>query len=211
MREKQEIPVYNRADDIVHGYRKTCFGKTTPLQLQQFLGHSVDNKGFIDKRVNKNHEYYVVENWTAINLNTHKIGNYVIPFVLGHKYDNVIDLTTESSLLDRKEGDFPNDELEVNLLTDSYEEYLNNQRDNTPNFHLMIVNAKHKLRMARLKYLISVENSPKMKQGYLYHYIQKETPSLIGKRKYEEWCNTNPLLLTRLINNVYQTNDTILS
>ena len=50
-----------------------------------------------------------------------------------------------------------------------------------------------------------------MKVGYMLHFIQKETPTLLGKRKYEAWCNSNPLLFTKLKYNVYQTNDFVLS
>lgn len=212
MNEKQVIPVINRIDDIVDGYKKKCFdGKVIPLQLIQFLDHSRKTNNSIDKRVNKFNEYYVVENWTAINLFTQEIGKYAVPHILGHKYDE-IELTQESSLTDRPEGQYPNNEEEVNLLQDSYDEYLNNERDGLlPDFHLSIVVAKHKLRMAHLRKLIDSEVNLRLKSGYVLHYIQRETPTILGKRKYEEWCNNNPQLFTKLKENVYQTNDLILS
>ena len=61
MNEKQVIPVINRIDDIVDGYKKKCFdGKVIPLQLIQFLDHSRKTNNSIDKRVNKFNEYYVI-------------------------------------------------------------------------------------------------------------------------------------------------------
>ena len=204
MNEKEIIATNNYIDDIVDGYKKKCFGgKVIPLQLIQFIDHSRKKNNSIDKRVNKFNEYYVVENWIAINLFTQEIGNYSIPCILGHKYDS-LELTKESSLDDRPDGSYPNNKFEVNLLQDSYEEYINNHRNlMLPDFHLSSVIVKHKMRQLKLRQLISRETNPLMKVGYIFHYIQRDTPTLGGKKKYEEWCNTNPLLFTKLKKNVY--------
>lgn len=207
MKEKEVIPVNNRIDDVVDGFKKRCFSKPIQLQLVQFIGHSLDNKGSIDKRVNQENEYYVVEHWKAINVATQEFGDYVVPNVLGHRYDDNIDLTEETSYYDRPVGQYPDNEWEVNLLQDTYQEYLDNQRNiMQPDFHLSAIVIKHKLRMARLDILIKSEINPKLKAGYVMHFIQKETPSMLGKRKYEEWCKANPLLFTKLIDNVYNVN-----
>lgn len=205
--------ITNYPDSIVDGYKKRCWSQTTiPLQLISFQGHSLKSDGSIEKRVNRFNEYYIVEKWYAINLKTQETGNYVVPVVLGHRYDGEVFLTEETSYLDRKPGEYPDNTFEVNLLQDSYEEFLENRRNLLqPNFHLSAVNARHKLRLAKLKQLIDSENDTKMKVGYMLHFIQKETPTLLGKRKYEAWRNSNPLLFKKLKYNVYQTNDFVLS
>ena len=210
MNNKEYITVYNRPGDIVFG-QKRVRAQPEEIQLIEFIDYARVltgyNAGTIMKKVGPNDEYYTTELWNAMSLKTDVIHQYRIYRVLGEKYDGEIQHIQESSLEDRKVGDFPDNEDEVNLLQDSYEEFINDKRDfKKSNFHLRIKIQEHINRLNILRMLIKDELDDRQKQGYLLHLMQKETPTLIGKRKYEEWCKSYPRLFTKLKQNVYNTN-----
>ena len=205
---KLEFVVYNRPGDIVTGNIPKN-RKQVNIQLIAFIGHlrNIYNNPITYK---SNNEYYAIERWYGIGEDN-EVKIYSVRSFLGDRIsDGNYTGFEESSLLDRPIGDYPNNTYEVNLLQDSYEEFLNNRREFRGNFHLNKERYKHNVRLIKLKYLGNNETNPKMKEGYFLHLMQKETPTLRGKRLYEEWCKANPRLFTNLIKNVYQTNDFIL-
>lgn len=202
---KIEVHVENRPGDITKGRLKN-YRYEKDIQLIAFLGHKL-HRGSV-RVEKKNNEYYVTERWYGIS-DDNEMKEYNVFFTLGHRIDDGYSTMEETSYGDRPYGEYPDNELEVNLLQDTYSEFLNNRRDNSLNFHLQIHRRKHDERLERLRTLISLESDNKLKEGYLLHLMQKETPTLRGKKLYENWCKSNPRLFTNLKNNVYNTNNPI--
>lgn len=218
MKQIEKLAPVHYKGEIVDAYKKRIYGKTHQVQLIQFIKHGINtvkNKDYILKLYNEDSKLYYVEIWEAMDVSKQIIQEYRIPVVIGKKVANRTIMEEESSLQDRKPGDYVNDLEEVNLLIDSYDSYLNNRRElNSKGFYklstsLLLQRQKHEDRLTRLRELVEQEPPSSYKEGLTLHLIQRESPTALGKRLYERWCLDNPRLFTKLKQNVYIINNNV--
>ena len=102
---------------------------------------------------------------------------------------------------DRKHGEYINDQMEVNLLTDSYDEYINKQRDLS--FKDPILTKKRKELKELIDFLATQghnKNGKKhrstyknpLKIGFRLLYIHRQSPSWCGHQVFKKWCADYP-------------------
>lgn len=200
-----KIGTNNRPGDIVDAYKFRIFGKPVIVQLIEFKGHITEPSKTSVQLVKRDSRglNYAIEMWTGIDVKTSEVREYRLPVILGYRIGDEFLTVEESSMKHRPDGDYVNNFDEVNLLQDTYEEFLDGRRTYRDNFHLRIEKNKHQERLIRLVDLIEREENPKMKHGLLLHYMQKDTPTYHGKLVYERWCRDNPRLFNKLVENVY--------
>jgi hypothetical protein len=155
-----------------------------------------------DRNRDKLFEYWICERTDGIEI------------VLGIQkvFEKVNNEIRDHCDLDRPKGQFIDDKWEVNLLLDSYEEYINNQRD------LEIKNPMLVKRRKELSDLIdflgyhagkkgksrrSVDKNP-LRIGFKILYVHRISPSWCGHQVFKKWCRDYPrehLKMQEIINN----------
>jgi len=101
---------------------------------------------------------------------------------------------------DRKPGQYINDQMEVNLLTDSYDEYINNQRDLAFKDPVL---AKKRKELAELIEFLGYQAGHKgkgrrstrrepLRIGFRILYIHRQSPSWCGHQVFKKWCADYP-------------------
>lgn len=113
---------------------------------------------------------------------------------------------------DRRPGEYINDQMEVNLLTDSYDEYINKQRDLS--FKDPILTKKREELKTLIEFLgYQASNKGKTRRstrkntlriGFRILYIHRISPSWCGHQVFKKWCKDYPkehLKMQEIINN----------
>jgi len=157
---------------------KKELGKVTPIEFVGFkYKHYRTGKPY---PFNINGMNFVGEIWKCYDKN----GNW-IECTFKHYIDN--SLKTNSSLLPNKNP--IQDGFQPNLLTDSYQEYLDNMVNKTknPNKHLLLINKKHKQKISNLKTLLNDNNVSKEEKEIAFYLLRhKESPTLSTLRSVQK-------------------------
>lgn len=196
---------------IYHKQGQVCnvvrYGKTTKYLLFTFYGIFRDSNNVITFKLKKptteGHELVMFEVWEAQNLET---GLKEIKKFPVYMYQESLDDQLET---DRK--DYINDNNEVTSLLDDYscwENYIKTSppepKRNGENFHLKIINLRHRDQIVKLKELDSdLKLDKNLRVGVRLKLIQKENPNHLTRRDFLLWKQEFPLLFTKLQEYVY--------
>lgn len=114
----------------------------------------------------------------------------------------------EEESSNRERLSFIDDEHEVNLLTDSYEEWINNKRDQTiVDPMLLSKRLEHIDFLAFLKFKARQyvmlhpnlrNNAKKMAYGWRLLYYHRTVPSYMGHKLFDRFCKENPDLWEKM-------------
>lgn len=183
------------------------YGKAVKYLLFNFYGIFRDNNGVVTFRLKKpgpeGQELVVFEVWEAQNLET---GLKEIKKFPVYMYDD-----NQEDQLDQDRTTYINDNNEVTSLLDHYscwEEYVKTSppepKRNGENFHLKIINDRHKNQIVKLREMDSDSKLEKnLKIGVRLKLIQKENPNHLTRRDFNVWKQEFPQLFTKLQTYVY--------
>lgn len=194
MRNSEFYPAHI-AGEMVSGYfgnfhKKNCHS----VKLVQFIDFVRDNRNNVVRRLpDTTHPYaFIKERWLCEH------NNEVVECLLQHFYEE-----NEQTLVikDRPMGQYPDNELEVNLLTDSYEEFIENNRDlHLKDPLLMKVQDRANARLLKLKTMFQSEQDA-IKKDILFNIIlHKETPCSITHKRIKKLKEQYPLIFSQISN-----------
>lgn len=181
--------------------------KDTKYELLDYLGEYRRNADGVRvfpvpanqiKPDGREHAYFEV--WECLNLDTGKIESKKLPvYIYQENPDEFVD-SGRRIVID--------DTNEVTSLLDGYECWYEGR--NSKNFHLDIIQDKHIEHISRLRELDSQSQDEDFAVGIRLKLGQKEHPNVLTKRRFKEWGTQYPDLLKKLIDHVYQTNDSVI-
>lgn len=139
-------------------------------------------------------DHAVYQLWDALNLSTAEIKTLKLPLYVWKEIpDNYVEL-------DRL--DVIDDSDEVTSLLDHKECWETGHRDNK-NFHLDIINEKHKSQIDKLIDLEGEDIENEFKVGVRLKLIMKHTPNFVTRRLFKQWCEDHPEFFTKMQEYVY--------
>lgn len=174
--------------EIVHTSRRVGPFQKYDWMILEFLGY--------DSRKYRKDSQYSLERYMAMNMTT---GEDKIIYIPVEFYINVD--RAESSHKTRL--DVPDDSMEVCIMFDDLEHWLMNKRQSN-NLELDKRNRLHEERLDRIKHALSGTISSDLRQGLMYHLVQKESPSIAGLNMYNSWKKTNPGHHRELVRLIYE-------
>jgi len=174
--------------EIIHTSRRVGPFQKYDWMILEFLGY--------DSRKYRKDSQYSLEKYMALNMET---GEEKVIYIPVEFYINVD--RAESSY--RTRLDVPDDSMEVCIMFDDLDHWLRNKRQSN-NPELDKKNRLHEERLNRIKHVLSGTVNSDLRQGLMYHLVQKESPSIAGLNSYNSWKKANPGLTQELIRLIYE-------